>query len=103
MPKPVNAREGGAVLQQVIDVWLAKWREEGRTEGRAEVVRRQAARKFGEETAERLAGRLAEVADPERTAEVGEWLLECESGEELLARVEGLCRTSAPGNRVPPG
>ena len=73
-------------------------RVEGRTEGQAEVVRRQAARKFGAETAERLAGRLADVTDPERTAEVGEWLLECESGEELLARVEGLCESSANGD-----
>ena len=38
--------------------------------------------------AERLVGRFAEFADPERTGEVGQWLLECESGEELLGRVK---------------
>ena len=95
LPELVNAREGGTVLQQVIDDWPAKWR----AEGQAEVVRRMAARKFGAETAERL----AELADPERAAEVGEWLLECESGEELLDRVEGLCESSANGDGAAPG
>ena len=78
-------------------------RTEGRTEGRVEVVRRLAARKFGAETAERLAGRLAEIADPERAVEVGEWLLECESGEDLLDRVARLCETCATGNSAAPG
>ena len=103
MPELVNVREAGTVLQQVIDDWPAKWREEGRMEGRAErqteVVRRQAARKFGPETA----GRLAALADPERTGEVGEWLLECESGEELLDRVERLYKSSAAGDGAAPG
>ena len=78
-------------------------RTQGRTEGRVEVVRRLAARKFGAETAERLAERLAEIADPERAVEVGEWLLECESGEDLLDRVERLCESTANGNGAAPG
>ena len=95
------------MLHQVGMDWSAKLRTEGRTEGQAEgqaeVVRRLAARKFGAETAERLAGRLAEIADPKRVIEVGEWLLECDSGEELLGRVEGLCESSAAGDGAPPG
>ena len=87
---------------KVID-WTVQWRAEGRTEGQAEVMRRQAARKFGPETAERLAGRLAEIADPERVGEVGEWLLECESGEDLLDRVARLCETCATGDGAAPG
>ena len=105
MPELVNVREAIIMLQQVGMDWSAKLRAEGRTEGRAEgraegeiaVMRRQAARKFGAETAERLAGRLAEIADPERAVEVGEWLIECESGEELLARVARLCESCATG------
>ena len=46
---------------------------------------------------------VAELADPERAVEVGEWLLECESGEELLDRVEGLCESSAAGDGASPG
>ena len=71
---------------------------EGRAKGSAEVMRRQAARKFDAETAQRLARRLAEIADPERVGEVGEWLIECEDGDELLERVERLCGTTAAGD-----
>ena len=49
-------------------------------------MRRLAARKFGPETADRFAERLAEIPDPERLGEVGEWILECDSGEGLLAK-----------------
>ena len=67
----------------------------GRAEGRAQVMRRQAARKFGAVTADRLAEELERVNDPERTVEIGEWLIECESGDELLDRVRRMCRTAA--------
>ena len=55
-------------------------------------------RKFDAATAERLAERLAGIADPGRLAGVGEWLLECEHGDELLGRVERLCAIRAPGD-----
>ena len=88
------------MLNQAAKDWSAPYREEGRAEGQAELVRRMAARKFDAATAERLAERLAGITDPERLAEVGEWLLECEHGDELLDRVAGLCgtATSAPGD-----
>ena len=61
-------------------------------------------RKYGAETAERLGGKLAEIADAERTVEVGEWLLECEDGGELLERVERLCASpGAAGDDPSPG
>ena len=78
------------------------WFAQGRTEGQAELMRRMAARKFDAATAERLAERLAEIADPERLAEVGEWLIECEHGDELLGRVERLCTICAPGDGPSP-
>ena len=94
--------EGAMLLRETAKEWPRQWLEEGRAkglaEGRAEVMRRQAARKFDAVTAERLAGRLLEIADPERMAEVGEWLIECEHGDELLDRVESLCGTSAGGD-----
>ena len=102
MPELVDVREAITVLQQVGMDWSAKLRAEGRVEGRsegqAEIMRWQAARKFGEETAERLAGRLAAITDPKHAKVVGEWLLECESGEELLARVARLCKSPANGD-----
>ena len=95
-------REAGTMMNEAVNDWTAPWREEGRAEGRAqgqtEVMRRMAARKFDAGTAERLAERLAEIADPERVAEIGEWLIECEHGDELIQRVERLCGTSAAGD-----
>ena len=92
-------REAGTMLRESVNEWTTKWiaqgRAEGRTEGQIAVMRRLAARKFGAETADRLAGHLAKISDPERLGEVGEWLLECDSGEELLARVARLCETAA--------
>ena len=102
MPNEIMREQVARWADQQLAPQLERSRVEGRAEGRAEgqvaVMRRMAARKFGAETAERLAGRLAELADPERAVEIGEWLIECESGEELLARVEGLCESSAAGH-----
>ena len=95
-------REAGTMLRESVNEWTTKWMAQGRTQGRTEVMRRQAARKFGPETAERLDRRLAEIADPERTLKVGEWLLECDSGEELLDRVARLCESSTTGDGAPP-
>ena len=99
LPALTNPREAGTMLDDKVIDWTAQWR----TEGQTALMRRLAARKFGAETAERLAGRLAAIADPGRAGEVGEWLLECESGEELLARVERLCEPSPTGDGAPPG
>ena len=72
----------------------AEGRIEGFVEGLAEIMRRQAARKFDAATAEGLAERMAEIPDRDRALEIGEWIIECEDGEELLRRVEGLCGSS---------
>ena len=92
-------REAGTMLRESVNEWTAKWREEGRivgrVEGQAAVICRLAARKFGPETADRLAERLAEPPDPERLGEIGEWILEYDSGKELLDRVARLCETAA--------
>ena len=79
-----------------------KLRSEGRAEGieqgiergieqgiaaERDLLRRQAARKFDAGTAERLAGLLSRIDDPEHLAETGDWIIECASGDELIARV----------------
>ena len=67
----------------------AEGRVEGQAEARAEqraLLCRQAARRFGAETAERLADLLAGVDDPARLAEVGDWIVVCATGDELLDR-----------------
>ena len=70
----------------------AEGREQGVAEGRAEeraLLCRQAARKFDDATARRLAAALAEVADPDRLAQVGDWIIECGTAADFLARVDG--------------
>lgn len=67
----------------------AEGRVEGQAEARAEqraLLCRQASRRFGAETAERLADLLAGVDDPARLAEVGDWIVVCTVGDELLDR-----------------
>ena len=68
-------------------------------EGQARMMHRMAARKYGPETADRLLERLGGLGDSGCLAEVGDWLVECESGEELLVRVERLCASSPSGGR----
>ena len=57
-----------------------------------------AASRFGADTAESLSSLLAGIADPERLAEVGEWLVRCETAEAFLARA-GLVRAAGEGYR----
>ena len=107
LPVLKNWREAGTMLNERASDWSVEWAEKGRAEGRveghAEIMRRVAARKFGAETAERMAERLAHVPDPERVVVVGDWLVECERGEELLERVETLCATSGTGDEASHG
>ena len=91
------------MLRESVNEWTTKWIAQGRTEGQIAVMRRQVARMFGPETADRLTERLAEISDPERLGEVGEWILECNRGDELLARVARLCETATAEDRTAQG
>ena len=78
------------MLEETVREWTADWVAEGLEQGRAEeraLLCRQAARKFDAATAQRLSAALAEVTDPERLAEVGDWIIECGTAAELLTRV----------------
>ena len=98
--------EVGTMLEERVKEWTAEWVEEGRRKGleqglerglergilqgiarEAELLRRQATRKFDAPTAERLSAMLEGVDDPEELARVGEWIIECGTGAELLGRV----------------
>ena len=79
----------------------AEGRAEGQAEGRAEqraLLCRLAARRFDAGTADALAELLADVDDPARLAEVGDWLVVCATGAELLDR----CSRSDPRRGRPP-
>ncbi len=85
---------------------IEKGRTEGEARGRAEgeargeargeakalareraLLERQVALRFGGDTAKRFGVLLAGISDPERLDEAGEWLIECEDGASLLARM----------------
>ena len=63
---------------------------QGRVEGEARVVKRLAALKFGPRTAERLSNLVDSLRARKALDQVGDWIIECESGEELLSRVSAL-------------
>ena len=102
MPNEIMRQRVGEWTDRQIKKWVAEWNEKWQAEGVIFFLRRQAARKYGPETAARLARRLAEIADPERMFEIGEWLIECESGKELLDRVARLCESCANGDGASP-
>ena len=95
--------EEAGELRTAVQDRVRAWREADREAGRAEgvelgvelgidreraLLRRQTERKFGAETAGRVAALLAGIGDPERLADAGEWIIDCGSGEELIARLE---------------
>ena len=73
---------------QGIEQGRAQGIEQGRHEERA-LLCRLAARKFDDGAAEGLAAALAGVTDPDRLARVGDWIIECATASELIARVRG--------------
>ena len=117
-PPVVQALEGGgAMLAERAKEWTEQWLQEGREQGieqglergleqglerglergRAEeraLLCRQAGRKFDAETAERLSGLLERLSHPERLAEVGDRIIECRTGAELLDHAGRISRLS---------
>ena len=68
------------------DQFRAEGIEQGLSAER-DLLRRQAARKFDSRTAERLAELLADIASSEGLADVGDLVIDCATGEELIARL----------------
>ena len=81
-------------LQASLDKMKAQSYQEGLELGRQEVreekldlLRRLTARRFGADTARRLDPLLVGIKDPERLSSVFDWLVDCTTGPELLARL----------------
>ena len=90
LPAVRTLEEVRMTLIERVSQWPAQWMQEGLEQGlehERALLRRQAALRFGAAAAERLSAALAHIADPERLAEVGDWLVRCDTGEEFLARV----------------
>ena len=82
------------------DRWEAGLRaegvEQGQAAGRARLGR-QASLRFGARTGERLLRLMEELAGGEALDQVGDWIIECGSGEELLSRVSALLAKAGNG------
>ena len=65
---------------------MQKGRRQGVQQGQKDLLRRLAERRFGVETAQRLSA-LLDGADADRLTDVGGWIADCASGDELLNRV----------------
>ena len=103
-PPPVRTLEGVKMtLEERVSQWPAQWIREGMEQGREQglaqglkqgleheraLLRRMATSRFGETTAERLSGTLARITDPDLLADIGDWLVRCDTGEEFLARTD---------------
>ena len=60
------------------------------------LLQRQAARKFGARADRRLAPLLADITDTDSLANVGEWIIDCGTFEELLARFDVITGGETP-------
>jgi len=96
-----------AMLSERVKEWNQQWEQQGLQRGRQEGIRegrqegkregldaervlllRQTRRRFGALIAAQLQPLLAVVNDPESLAVIGEWLIDYNTGEELLQQVE---------------
>ena len=97
LERALEARREGKEPPALMDTRAMEWgarvlergREQGIAQGRAEervLLRRLAERRFGAETARRVSELLAEVEGAEDLLEVGDWILECGTSDELFER-----------------
>ena len=85
-----------SILARNTDRWLERYgrevfadgRREGHTDGRREVIVRLAARRFGADIGRRLGGRLENIDDPGLLDRVGDLIVDCETGDQLLASID---------------
>ena len=73
-------------VQQGMQKGMQQGMRQGVHQGQKDLLRRLAERRFDAETARRLSA-LLEGADADHLIDVGDWIVECASGDELLDRV----------------
>ncbi len=100
LPEDVDLEDMTMSLEERVAEWpkpyLRQGREEGISLGREQgmeherqLLRRLAAARFDSATADRLAAAIGAEADPQRLMEVGEAIVRCATGLELLREVAG--------------
>ena len=79
-------------LERGLEQGLERGLEQGLEHERA-LLCRMAALRFGAETSERLAALLANIADPDQLADIGDRLVQCRADDEFLAQVALVTRS----------
>ena len=94
LPVRTTLEDMRMTLEERVAQWPKQWIQEGLEQGLEQgleheraLLLRQTTSRFGPDTAEHLSGTLARIADPDRLADIGDWLVRCDTGEEFLARV----------------
>ena len=90
-----GAREMTTLMEARLQEWhdnaiaqgMQQGMRQGVHQGQKDLLRRLAERRFDAETARRLSA-LLESADADRLTDVGGWIAECDSSDELLDRVD---------------
>ena len=80
--------DGLTTLEARSREWPQEWLEQGREEGQLALLSRLTSRRFGAATAESLVAALT-GGDAARLEAVADLVLDCETGPELLNRVNG--------------
>ncbi|MDE0448888.1 MAG: Rpn family recombination-promoting nuclease/putative transposase [Spirochaetaceae bacterium] len=99
VPSLRTLEEASMTLVERVAEWPKQWLREGREQGVAEgreqgvdeqraLLCRMAGARFDAETAVRLADLLAPITDAERLAEVGDWLVRCDTAGRFLSRFD---------------
>ena len=83
-------------LAKRVQEWEAEWHRQGFEQGieqglaaERELLRRLATRKFGAAAGDALVRHLADISDPDRLAVIGERIVDCGTGAELLEWLDG--------------
>ena len=81
-------------LEERVAEWPKQWLQEGIEQGLEQglqreraLLRRLVTLRFGASAAKQAAQRLERITDANRLEEIGELILRCETGGELLARM----------------
>ena len=81
------------MLAENIRQWAVEYKVAGLEQGKRDLLLRLIETKYGTEAHEQLTETLRRHTTTEALDQFGEWIIECESAEELLRRI----RTSSNG------
>ncbi len=75
------------MLAENIRQWAVDYKEAGLEQGKRELLLRLIENKYGTEAYEQLTETLRRHTTTEALDQLGEWIIECESAEELCQRI----------------